>query len=689
MIEWMSAADWAAQGLPGLPSTARRIADRANRDQWQSRPREGRGGGLEYHWSSLPEGARAAWLLRHGVAPAAAPKSEPEPLAEEPPQEEAWTAYQAAPDHLRQEAERRMKLILDVLTLIEAGSGRVSAVELIAEKSGTAPATLRRWIAAVKRVEQRNWLPALAPRYAGKAERRAECDESAWDWYAGHYLTRRQPSHADSYRRLEEVAANEGWRIPSAKTLARRIETEIDPLVIVMRREGVKAVAARLPKQRRDVSVFAPGEAVNGDGLKFDKLWVRFPDGEILNTATAWFFQDLPTRRILAFRLGKTEHTDLFRLATYDLTAICAPRLMWIDNTRVAANKLMTAGVEHRHRFRKDESDGVGLLPALGIEPHFTNPDGEIGNPGAKPIERAFGIGGLHDKVATHPALAGRGYSKATAVPVEEVQAILVDEVRRHNAQPKRRTQLCRGLLSFDEAWAEAEASGLILRRFSEAQRRLLLMAREAVTVGRDGVVSVKAGSAAWRKNRYWAEATARLAGQKVVALFDPENLSAGIHVYALDGRYLAEATYMPDEAFNSTDAGREWSKNRRRQIKTVKQGAAAAERMREIERAELYAKARRAAQENPEAPPEAATGAVVAGYFARTPDPARDAREALGSPESGAAQPLDFAAMAAARRAARNAPQEREEDEEEGGDEFVQQVLAGARAFRGLPPAE
>ena len=169
MIEWMSAADWAAQGLPGLPSTKQGMNVVAGREAWPSRPRVGRGGGFEYH-SSLPEGARAAWLLRHGAAPAAASKSkpnpEPEALAEEPPQEEVWTAYQAAPDHLRQEAERRMKLILDVQTLIEAGSSRVSAVELIAEKSGTAPATLRRWIAAVKRVEQRNWLPALAPRYA-------------------------------------------------------------------------------------------------------------------------------------------------------------------------------------------------------------------------------------------------------------------------------------------------------------------------------------------------------------------------------------------------------------------------------------------------------------------------------------------------------------------------------------------
>ncbi|MDD2867717.1 transposase domain-containing protein [Neomegalonema sp.] len=679
MTEWLSAADWAAQGLPGIPASESGVIRRAKRDGWGSRQREaGRGGGLEYHVSGLPERARAAWLLRQRKA---APKGAVEP----PLQDEAWGFYENQPEHHRAEAERRMNLLLDVATLIESGASRVRAVELIAEESGAAPATLRRWMAAVKGIERRNWLPALAPRYAGKVDRRAECDAAAWDFYVGHYLTRRQPSHADSYRRLAEVAASEGWTIPSAKTLARRIETDLDPLVVIFMREGMGAISDRLPKQRRDASVFAPGEAVNGDGLKFDKLWVRFPDGEILNTATAWLFQDVATRRILAFRLGKTEHADLFRLATYDLTSVCAPAHMWVDNTMVAANKPMSAGARGRRRF-KDEHDGIGMLLALGIEPHFTNPDKEIGNPGAKPIERAFGIGGIHDKVATHPALIGRGFSKASAVAVEEVQAALADEIRRHNAQPNRKTQLCRGVLSFDQAWAEA-SEGVVPRQLSERQRRLLLMSREVVTIGQSGVISIKAGSGAHRKNRYWSEVSARLAGQRVAVMFDPENLSAGVHLYALNGRYLAVADYKPDSAFNSADEGREWNKNKRRLVKSVKAGAAAAANMKALERAALYDKARRTsvAREEAETPPAAATGAVVAGHFLRIPDPARDALARLEIEEDSAADLIDFSALAARQRPAA-APQE---EDEEGGNEFVRRALAGARVWRGLPPAE
>lgn len=53
MREWFSAKD--LQGLPGIPTSDRRIRDNAKRYQWISRQRKGRGGGLEYHYSSLPK----------------------------------------------------------------------------------------------------------------------------------------------------------------------------------------------------------------------------------------------------------------------------------------------------------------------------------------------------------------------------------------------------------------------------------------------------------------------------------------------------------------------------------------------------------------------------------------------------------------------------------------------------------
>lgn len=674
MIEWRTAADWADQGLPQIPTTESGVIRRAKRGGWKSRKNNAKGGGLEYHYSSLPDRARGTYLARHR-------RANPAPVAEPVPQDEAWASYELLSDNLKAEAQHRLTVLTAVETLVENGIGRVAAVEMVGADAETSPATIRRWVAMVKGVERRNWLPALAPRYVGKTDR-AECDPRAWDWYLGQFLTRRAPSHADTYRRLEDIAAVEGWVIPSGKTLERRVETDIDPLTVVLMREGMEALTRRLPKQRRDETVFAAGEAVNGDGLKFDKLWVKFPDGEILNTATAWFFQDLRTRKILAWRLGKTENTDLFRLATYDLTAVCAPTIMYIDNTRVAANKLMTAGAENRHRFKKGDHDGIGLLLALGIDPRFTNPDKETGNPGSKPIERAFGIGGLHDKVATNPTLIDRGYSKATAISSEELHAVIAHEVARHNAQAKRRTAVCRGLLSFDQAWEEATAS-ITFRRFSERQRRLLLMVREVVTVSQTGEIAIDAGRGAYSRNRYWSEAAASLAGKKVVAHFDPEDLHAGIHVYSIDGRYLFETADMTTHAFNDTEGGREWNKNRARMVKATKKSAEAASRMSKLDRDRLYAKAAKVREaEAVEPAPTAPSGTVVAAHFRQLPDPSRDAVAARPEIED---QPgiIDFAAMAARQRPAGLL------DDDDEQSEFMRKALAGVRAHKGLPPAE
>ena len=65
--------------MPGLPVTKRGMNFIASRDDWAEqrfegvrwRHRQGRGGGIEYHWIVLPEAARLAVALRHpqGEAP--------------------------------------------------------------------------------------------------------------------------------------------------------------------------------------------------------------------------------------------------------------------------------------------------------------------------------------------------------------------------------------------------------------------------------------------------------------------------------------------------------------------------------------------------------------------------------------------------------------------------------------------
>ena len=68
MSSWYTAPELAKLDLPGLPATKQNMIARARSEQWVSQPRRARGGGKEYHVSSLPEVARIA-LARRAVDP--------------------------------------------------------------------------------------------------------------------------------------------------------------------------------------------------------------------------------------------------------------------------------------------------------------------------------------------------------------------------------------------------------------------------------------------------------------------------------------------------------------------------------------------------------------------------------------------------------------------------------------------
>jgi putative transposase len=57
---WFTSSDLAAFALPELPATKPALLAKAARENWPSRPREGRGGGREYPISALPQAARDA-----------------------------------------------------------------------------------------------------------------------------------------------------------------------------------------------------------------------------------------------------------------------------------------------------------------------------------------------------------------------------------------------------------------------------------------------------------------------------------------------------------------------------------------------------------------------------------------------------------------------------------------------------
>ena len=342
---------------------------------------------------------------------------------------------------------------------------------------------------------------------------------------------------------------------------------------------------AMYPVQKRTVKEMHALEWINGDGYQHN-VFVLWPNGDI-NRPKTWFWQDVYSRKILAYRVDITENTDVIRLSFGELVEnFGIPDHVTIDNTRSAANKWMTGGVPNRYRFKIKEDDPLGLFPTLKIKVHWTSVHNGHGHGQAKPVERSFGIGGIGEVVDKHPAFAGAytGNSPmakpenygSTAVPLDKFTEVLEQEIIAWNARDKRRTEMAAGNKSFDQVFTESYQRSSI-RIPTEEQRRLWMLSAEAIRVQRDGTFTLDAGKATGKgRNRYQANSLHEHEGQKVVVRFDPQTLHKNVFVYTLDGRFIDEATCIDDSGFGDTLVGREFNRRRTQFMKHTKAAAEA-----------------------------------------------------------------------------------------------------------------
>lgn len=639
MREWFTPQELA--GLPGLPKTLAGIHYKAKAEGWQKRKRA-KGKGFEFHIEALPAKAKAALVLReHRESPAGSsaaggpglpspadgrtsltaqvsPPSSQGEAAAPYCRESLWARFEQLPARLQTKARFRLAALDSALRLIAAGTPRRNAWAMVADEAGVGRASLQRWHKRCRRYERQDWLAALADGYVGRTAR-AEFDDVAWDYVRADYLRLDAPSATACYERLVDAAEKHGWQIPSQRTVERRLANIPKP-IRVLAREGQAALMAMYPAMQRSVQELHALEWINGDGYVHN-VFVQWPDGTIARPKT-WLWQDIYSRKALAWRTDKSEHTDVIRLSFLDLVSRYGiPSHVTIDNTRAAANKWMTGGVPNRYRFKVREDDPLGLIPSIcGPESlHWTSVNPWGGHGQAKPVERTFGIGGLGEYVDKHPAFAGAYTGKnptakpenygSRAIPLADFLAILSDTIRAMNARTGRRTEMAGGTKSYDQVFEQSYAQAPI-RKATAEQLRMLMLSAEAVTVARDGTISLDAGSASGiGKNRYGCDALGEHIGGKVIARFDPEQLHAQVHVYTLDNRYIGPADCIVAAGFGDTEAGRKHNRARREWMRAVKAAAEAETRMSVEEAARLL-------PEHPDEPePEAK---VVEAMFKR-----------------------------------------------------------------------
>lgn len=580
MREWFTAAELADR-FPALPKTIRGVNLRATRESWRWRDRSGRGGGREFHISDLPPEAQAAIavMLEREAGTGTAPEAEAAGTGD------AWARFEALPEKAKAKARDALALVQAAEALIAAGGQRRKSVYEVAAAAGVDPSTLYRKFQAVRGVAPEHRLPALAPRHRGR-QTTAACSPEAWEYFKADYLRPAQPAAEACYERLARVAGERGWTVPSIGTLRRRIEREVPRPVFILARQGTEALKRAYPAQERDRSHFAALEAVNVDGHKFD-VFVTTADGRKMRPAlVAW--QDLYSGKIMSWRLAETECAEAVRLSIADLVETWGiPRVAYMDNGRGFASKWITGRMPNRYRFKVRDEDPSGVLTDLSVEVHWCKP----GSGQSKPVERSFGD--LAEYIARHPlcdgAYTGNSPDRKPAdydsrtVAWADFEALVAEEIRRHNARGGRRSAVCDGRYSFNQVFAESYERQPI-RKASEAQRRSMLLAGEGVAAHREDC------SLRLHGNRYWSEALTRagIGGRKVVVRFDPQRLDQPVHVYTIDGRYIAPAERIEKTGFDSTDDAKAHEKDRRRFFKATKDQLAAAKSMSAREAAEM-----------------------------------------------------------------------------------------------------
>lgn len=575
MKDWYSPAELAKMALPGMPVTRAAVATKADKENWRKpelehpknqkgiwRRREGRGGGYEYRPDVLPLMARTKLICdREAAAAPARPEVTDVTIADQ------WRWYDGLPQKKKQAAEYAQQVLLAIEAGEVTGMKTDQAIRMVvrdhrARGKKLSDRTIYNWRSRVAGLPKAHWLPALAPRHAGRVAEK-ECDPAAWDKLYVDYFRRAAPDFTDCHRRLEALAKMNGWYIPSARTLKRRIDA-VPWAIHVYNRKGMDELIKLYPAQIRDRSPFHAVEGVVSDGHVWD-LDVLWPDG-VVSRPVSVAFEDLLSGKILSIRHDRSETKELILLAFGDMVEqFGIPMLCWLDNGRAFASKAVSGGTPNRYRFKVKDTDPCGALTALGVEIRWTQPYSGR----SKPIERTWRD--FARSIAKHPRF-DKAYignkpgertrlGKSEPVPYDIFIQVVAEGVAEHNARKGRRSRVCGGKLSFDDVFNASYERHPITKATPE-QCRMWLLSSESVKVRKTAQVALYG-------NTYWHDDLTNMIGDSVVLRFDPDALQDVVHIYRLDGSYICTADCIEATGFADVAKAREQAQNRKKWLRS------------------------------------------------------------------------------------------------------------------------
>lgn len=563
---WWTPAEIAEASLPDLPQSKRGVLKVAERKNWRDhegavRRRSGRGGGLEFHFMVFPPRARD-YLAAQGASKFVEP-TEQKAAAD-------WSAYEALTTAAKAKAKMRLEAVQAAFAIERGGATMSYAVSSVAGRHQVSARSVWGWIDKVRSAPPSDWLPILAGKHrtAARALSTAKFDDEAWAFYKAEYLRNEYPNISDCYANTKAAAAKYGWALPSEKTVTRIMNKRIPRATRVYARHGMTGLKSLFPPQERDKSMLYATSAMDADFHKFDVfVWWNVDDEAPIRPQMS-AFHDIYSGNLLAWRLSPTPNAATVLLTFGDAVRDYGiPNDVVFDNGREYAAKWITGGVPHRFRGKVKADDPLGVMPLMGIDVHFTTPySGQ-----SKPIERAFRD--MCSSISKDPRFAGAYVGNrvdakpenygSKAISRDEFTRVLAERIAEFNARPGRRSKICNGR-SFDETFVTSYKEAPI-RKATPEQSRLWLLGAEKLRANN------QSGGMSFMGNQYWSDWCPEIAGHQVVGRFDPEDLWAGLHVYATDGRYLGHAGCLEPIGFFDVEGGKARQRDVRRFRKAQK----------------------------------------------------------------------------------------------------------------------
>ncbi len=545
---YMTAAEIAAAELPGLPTTRYRVQALAEREGWAeagfARPRQGRGGGLEYSVQALPIAAREALDDRARAASARAAATAGTVALKRQTMGAATarlTARQRAILDARAaiglEVDRRMaadglsrsaavRAFLDDLSAGRLGRDLASAARAANEKGrGLSRATVLNWLAA----RDTGGVVALAPGKRQKAPLPGWFDDflAHWRGYQKAPLT----EVMGSWRAAIVARGDDPAAMPTERQV-RLALSRIDHLAKAAGREGTLAMRSRQAYVSRDAWGFEPTTIYVADGTTFDAEVSHPIHGKPFRPEITAIL-DATTRKCVGWSVGLSESFDVVADAFRRGCRHGVPALFYTDRGPGYRNDRM-------------DRDLTGLLARVGTTPIRALPY----NSQAKGLVEAFqkrwialartfstyvGVG--MDKEAAKAvfratrrdvALVGTSSILPTWDEfVAAVEAFIADyNARPHRGLPTERLGTRKEHLSPDRAWALKAASGF---------EPVLLSADEANDLARPWEERVvRRCIVTLATNNYFSTDLDPYHEQRVIVAYDPIDASR-VWVRAID----------------------------------------------------------------------------------------------------------------------------------------------------------